>query len=91
MIIALALFAQIALIPCNIEGVPGPARCGTYRVWENRETKRGRQINISITVLDALTANRKPDPLVFLQGGPGDAPLDTSCANSIPPVPFVAQ
>lgn len=73
MIAALA-FLAFTLSPCKIESVPGPARCGTYRVWENRETKRGRQTDISVTVLEATTPNRQPDPLVFLQGGPGDAP-----------------
>ncbi len=68
------LTTQIALNPCTIEGVPGPVRCGTYRVWENRETKRGKQIELSVIVLAALTPDRKPDPLFFLQGGPGDAP-----------------
>ena len=68
------LTAQIMLSPCTIEGVPGPARCGTYPVWENRPTKSGRQIDLSIIVLDALGAARKSDPLFFLQGGPGDAP-----------------
>ena len=68
------LAAQIVLSPCKIEGVSGPAHCGTYRVWENRATRRGRQLDLSIIVLDALGAARKSDPLFFLQGGPGDAP-----------------
>jgi pimeloyl-ACP methyl ester carboxylesterase len=68
------LVAQIVLSRCTVEGVPGPAHCGTYRVWENRELKQGRQIPLSLIVLDALNPGRKPDPLVFLQGGPGDAP-----------------
>ena len=70
----LVLLTQVLLSPCTIEGVPGPARCGTYSVWENRETKRGRQIDLSIIVLEALTTSRKPDPLFMLAGGPGDAP-----------------
>jgi len=75
MIAALALLVtQIALSPCTVEGVTGPAHCGTYRVWENRETKLGRQVNLSVIVLDAVGSSHKPDPLVFLQGGPGDAP-----------------
>src|SRR5262245_33474747 len=73
-IAATFLVAQIVLTPCTVEGVPGPARCGTYRVWENRELKQGRKVPLSVIVLDALTPDRKPDPLVFLQGGPGDAP-----------------
>jgi pimeloyl-ACP methyl ester carboxylesterase len=68
------LFAQIALTPCAIEDVPGPAHCGSYRVWENRTTKQGRQIDLSVIVLDALNSPREPDPLLMIAGGPGDAP-----------------
>lgn len=71
---ALALAAQFTLTPCTIDGVPGEARCGTYRVWENRDTRQGRQIDLSIIVLPATTAARRPDPLFALSGGPGDAP-----------------
>ena len=74
MLAVLALAAQVTLAPCQIEGVPGEARCGTYRVWENREARQGRQIDLSIIVLPALEPNRRPDPLVVLSGGPGDAP-----------------
>jgi pimeloyl-ACP methyl ester carboxylesterase len=71
---AFFLTAQAVLSPFNIEGVSGPTHCGTYQVWEDREKKRGRQINLSIIVLNALGPARQPDPLFFLQGGPGDAP-----------------
>lgn len=71
---AMALAAQVMLTPCTIEGVAGDARCGSYRVWENRDTKQGRQIDLSIIVLSATTPDRRPDPLFALAGGPGDAP-----------------
>jgi len=71
---ALAVAAQVILTPCTIEGVPGEARCGTYAVPENREAKQGRQIDLSVIVLPATTADRRPDPLFALSGGPGDAP-----------------
>ena len=71
---AAALAAQVALTPCTIEGVPGQAQCGTYKVWENREARQGRQIDLSIIVLSALEPNKKADPFFMLQGGPGDAP-----------------
>ena len=74
MIPALALAAQVLLAPCVIEGVPGEARCGIYRVWENRDTRQGRQIDLSIIVLAATTADRRLDPMFTLSGGPGDAP-----------------
>jgi len=74
MILAAALAAQVALTPCHIDGAPGAARCGTHKVWENREAKSGRQIGLSIIVLEALESNKLPDPFFMLAGGPGDAP-----------------
>ncbi|HUQ86094.1 MAG TPA: alpha/beta hydrolase [Vicinamibacterales bacterium] len=74
MILAAALAMQIALTPCKIEGAPGEARCGSYKVWEDRESKKGRQIDLSIVVLSALEPDKLPDPFFMLAGGPGDAP-----------------
>lgn len=64
---------QLALAPCTLNGIPGPMRCGTFPVWEDREAKAGRRIELSIIVLSALKTPR-PDPFVMIQGGPGDAP-----------------
>jgi len=72
---ALLLAAQIALAPCAIDGVPGPVRCGVHRVWENREARAGRQIELSVIVLDALGKDRRPDLLFVIAGGPGRAAL----------------
>jgi pimeloyl-ACP methyl ester carboxylesterase len=70
---ALALAAQTWLSPCIGQEI-GPGRCGTYEVWENRDAKTGRKIPIYVMVLPAQGQPAKADPLVFLQGGPGDAP-----------------
>jgi pimeloyl-ACP methyl ester carboxylesterase len=56
---------------CEVEGVDSSALCGTYDVWENRETSEGRRIGINVVVLPALGTNRAPDPLFFFRGGPG--------------------
>jgi pimeloyl-ACP methyl ester carboxylesterase len=75
MFAALAMLAtQLVLTPCTVKDVPGSVRCGTHRVWENRVTKQGRQIELSLIVIDALNKQHKPDPLFVLSGGPGDAP-----------------
>jgi pimeloyl-ACP methyl ester carboxylesterase len=71
---AAALAAQVLLSPCVIEFVPGQVRCGSYKVWEDRDAKQGRQIELSIIVLAALEPNPQPDPYFMLAGGPGDAP-----------------
>ena len=59
------------LTPCTGDDTPTDALCGTFRVFENRATRQGRQIDLNIVVLPALRADAKPDPLFFLAGGPG--------------------
>lgn len=59
------------LTPCRGDDTPVDAYCGTLKVYENRDTKRGRQIDLNIVVLPALSADAKPDPFFFLAGGPG--------------------
>jgi pimeloyl-ACP methyl ester carboxylesterase len=64
----------LALAPCQLSEVAVEARCGTYEVWENRNAASGRRIPLNVVVLPALGSDRRADPLVVLQGGPGDAP-----------------
>ena len=59
------------LTPCKGDNVPVDAYCGTLKVYENRATKQGRQIDLNIVVLPALSNDPKPDPFFFLAGGPG--------------------
>ena len=59
------------LHPCKIDEGPTEAFCGQYQVFENRETKTGRQINLKIVVGPALKRDAKPDPLFIFEGGPG--------------------
>jgi pimeloyl-ACP methyl ester carboxylesterase len=61
------------LAPCDIPGVKEKAKCGTYTVWENRETKAGRRIGLYVVVLPATGSPREPDAITYLAGGPGDA------------------
>ena len=59
------------LKPCTGDDEPVDAYCGTLKVYENRATKTGRQIDLNIVVLPALRTDAQPDPLFFLAGGPG--------------------
>jgi pimeloyl-ACP methyl ester carboxylesterase len=59
------------LSPCKGDKVPVDAYCGTLTVYENRDTRQGRQIALNIVVLPALSNDPKPDPFFFLAGGPG--------------------
>lgn len=84
----IALFAALALSgcaqapstaaidklkPCAGDDTPVDAYCGSLKVYENRATTQGRQIDLNIVVLPALSNDAKPDPLFFLAGGPGQA------------------
>ena len=53
---------------------------GTYRVFENRESRTGREIRLKIAVLHANGSDRQPDPIFFLAGGPGQGAADASAA-----------
>src|SRR4030095_6098223 len=59
------------LEPCTLPGVESEVRCGSYKVFEHRRTKTGRQISLFIAVLPALEKPAEPDPLFFIAGGPG--------------------
>ena len=64
---------RLTLNDCQIQGVPGPTKCGTLKVYENRATKKGRMIDINFVVLRATGDKREPDPWVYFAGGPGSA------------------
>lgn len=63
----------VAMVPCFVEGVRAPARCGTVRVFEDRARGEGRTIDLQVVVIPALSASPAPDPVFFLAGGPGQA------------------
>jgi len=71
LLIASRVEAQLSLAPCTIPEVSGEARCGTFRVFEDRAKGTGRQIDLNLVVLTAEGLPRQPDPLFVLQGGPG--------------------
>ncbi|WP_443047638.1 alpha/beta fold hydrolase [Streptomyces sp. NBC_00354] len=62
--------------PCPKTADPVPelkgARCGTLTVPENRAKPNGRTIRLGVAIVPALAAHPKPDPIVWLAGGPGD-------------------
>lgn len=63
-----------AVEPCALDDVDGPARCGRFRVYEDRDAAAGRTIDIAFIVLDALAPERRAaDGILLLPGGPGQA------------------
>jgi pimeloyl-ACP methyl ester carboxylesterase len=65
--------AEVMPHPCRVAGYDQEVLCATYPVWENRETRRGRKIGLNVVILPALGADKQPDPIFELGGGPGQA------------------
>jgi pimeloyl-ACP methyl ester carboxylesterase len=59
------------LHPCTLEEGPAEAFCGQFRVFEDRASGAGRQIELKIVVAPALKRDARPDPLFIFEGGPG--------------------
>src|SRR4051794_29542198 len=64
---------RIALSECRLPKVAQAVQCGRIEVPENRADPRGPKLSIFVAVLPANTLSPKPDPLVLLAGGPGQA------------------
>jgi pimeloyl-ACP methyl ester carboxylesterase len=71
---------------CEVAGVAGEALCATLPVWENRDAKSGRRIDLNIVILPALSNDHAPDPLFLLHGGPGAAATDLAPSFARHPV-----
>ncbi len=61
----------LELTPCTIAGQP--AECGSLPVYENRDTHKGRMINLKIAVIKSTSPQPAKDPVFLLSGGPGVA------------------
>src|SRR6202047_152304 len=69
---------QGKLSPCALPDRGGKALCGTYEVFENRETRSGRKLSLRIVLLPATGPARAPDPVFFLSGGPGEGATESA-------------
>jgi len=78
---------RIDLQPCEVpgaeEGKKEKVLCGSYEVFENRRAKAGRRITLKIVVFPATGADKLPDPVFYIPGGPG--------SSSTEDAPYVAQ
>ncbi len=49
--------------------------CGTFTVPQNWEEPDGRNLDLAFVVVKATGENPEPDPLLFLNGGPGESAI----------------
>lgn len=64
------------LAPCWLPGVEHHALCGSVRRPLDPAAPQGTMIDVHFAVLPALARNRKPDPVFFFAGGPGQSAID---------------
>ncbi|HEX2738194.1 MAG TPA: transporter, partial [Acidimicrobiia bacterium] len=65
---------KYAPTPCTDDRLPIDRThidCGTLTVPENRRKPNGRQVHLPVAILRSTAANKQPDPIVYLVGGPG--------------------
>ena len=67
--------SAIALSRCRLPGVEASVLCGTHTVWEDREARSGRRIELHVAVIPARVQGKDSDPIVVLAGGPGQGAI----------------
>jgi pimeloyl-ACP methyl ester carboxylesterase len=72
---ALAADIPPGLKSCRLQGVEHEAWCGSLRRPLDPAEPQGRQIELHYAVLPALARNKKPDPVMFFAGGPGQSAI----------------
>jgi len=63
---------------CRLAGIDEELVCGKLTVFENRETRTGRTIDLNVVVLPAFDQKHKAEPLFDLAGGPGAASTEAA-------------
>jgi pimeloyl-ACP methyl ester carboxylesterase len=65
--------SAVTLTPCHVDGVKEELRCGVYKVFENRKTRKGRMLPLKIVLLPARHPHTEQGPIFYMAGGPGEA------------------
>ena len=63
-------------VPCRLRGIEHEALCGSLQRALDPARPQGVQIRLHYAVLPALARNKRPDPVVFFAGGPGQSAID---------------
>lgn len=68
--------ADAPLAGCRLRGVEHEALCGSVTRPLDPARPQGTRIEVHYAVLPALARNKKPDPVFFFAGGPGQSAID---------------
>ncbi|WP_119290240.1 alpha/beta fold hydrolase [Azohydromonas sediminis] len=66
----------LTLAPCRLAGVEHEARCGRLARPLDPARPDGPSIELHVAVLPALARHPRPDPVLFLAGGPGQSAIE---------------
>jgi pimeloyl-ACP methyl ester carboxylesterase len=79
---------SVTLEPCRLEH---PARmlaisaeCAHVKVPENPAQPKGRQIELFVARVPAISLDKEPDPLFLIAGGPGTSAVDMYTSSAAP-------
>lgn len=61
-----------------------PAECGRLTVAENPDAPDGRQIELFVARVPAISLKKAPDPLFLIAGGPGTSAVDLYTSSAGP-------
>ena len=67
---------------CRPEGAGEEVVCGRITVWEDRDAREGRRIDLNVVVVPARTEEPLSDPVTLVAGGPGEGV--TGAASFVP-------
>lgn len=72
--------AGIEFSDCDLRDASGiprlEAQCASYSVAEDRANPESRRIDLRIAKISARISGARPDPVVFLAGGPGQSAVE---------------
>lgn len=74
--VAVAQGAQPKTQPCWVKGARQQASCGSLSVPLVAGDPRSPRIDIHFVVIGAQARNKKPDPIIYFAGGPGQSAID---------------
>lgn len=70
--------ADAPLASCRLRGVEHEARCGSVTRPLDPSQPQGARIEVHYAVLPAVARNKKPDPVFFFAGGPGQSAIEVA-------------
>ncbi|MBN1120338.1 MAG: alpha/beta fold hydrolase [Anaerolineae bacterium] len=71
--------------PEPLAGLDG-VECGQLIVPENRDGPESRSISLTVAIFRARSENPAPDPVIYLEGGPGGSAIDYGRWAAISPI-----